>query len=849
MNNRIIEMLGQKSASGLIDFVEKTYASAKESDADNDIAEKAALELAKQARITKLSDAAFCELSQSCIRTTIPQSSRILFCGSKSQIQDLQPGDTVITPDGVWQIHDDFQEQAILSKKEMVASIPAEIQPKSDSSFTIMDLNDNQTEQSQKLTGALNKALIKKENSLYVSGPESQALQHLESVIRILRQQHLEKESAHRKLSKDIFKVLKIKNGVQLQFLAKRIAQECLEYYQQKGTEIFAADELSSYVIGELAKNIELRKLSVQALKILSYACYAYQPQISPRIICAGSNDMLNANDILKPGDTIILPNGVTQIDHDSNFHKILNQKEMGHTIPSSMIPEETSSITTILFENIAGFQPNSNEDLLINALNKAFQDSPNALYLGNIHAEINVVTHVLSGISHIVNEEIQRRNLKANVIFKALRVKTDAEFLNYFLERLYPGKMQTSELNTHVAEILQNSKRINLSNFTHAELKDLCEQCENWVPKLSSRILVSHSFPDNYQIGDTIILPDGIYQIRIDASSGIIKKEKFVDQTTLEALDIKDFFPTRSKDVHVYDDYSKENVQQLAQILNPIILKNPKGMYLYEIPSRESESYGAVKTVLKSMAKQELRARALHQFKGSLPQKFGFNFPKFSLFGLSKKVAPAVTISQSGVLNPVSSSHSNPEFSRAKMNRKQLIASASRLKNLQKKLLNPSQLAQQVEPSTSTMILQSPDLPDVQRTMPEVHAVINDIKLELEHTLSLSLSTRDSPDQKSVQILQDKHVLLEASKDIVAMHKPLLKAKVNNDVKAELFLQALGIPPTNGKQKVEVRGGHHALRKAVRELFQTFKAEENLQKQADSDDSDQDTVASSQHL
>ena len=112
---------------------------------------------------------------------------------------------------------------------------------------------------------------------------------------------------------------------------------------------------------------------------------------------------------------------------------------------------------------------------------------------------------------------------------------------------------------------------------------------------------------------------------------------------------------------------------------------------------------------------------------------------------------------------------------------------------------------------------------------------------------MGLTLSTENSPDEKSVRILQDKRVFMEASKDIVAMHKPLLKAKINNEVKAELFLQALGIPPTEGKQKVEVRGGHHALRKAVRELFQAFKAKESLQKNTDLDDSDQDTVASSQ--
>lgn len=852
MNNRIIQMLGQTSAPGLIDSIEKTYASADEPGAgdDNEHAENAAKALAKQAKITKLSNAALCELSDSCIRPSIPQSSRILLCGSKSQIQDLQPGDTVITLDGVWQVHDDFQVQTILSSKEMGAAIPAELQPQPGSTLTIIKLNDDPTEQSQKLTGALNKALLKKENSLYVSRPESEALQHVESVIRILRTQHLEKEIAHRKLSNNIFKLLKIKNGIQLQVLAKRIAQECGEYYQKRGTAVFAADELSSYIIDKLAKKINLRTWSVQELKILSSACFAYQPQISPRIINAGSKEMLNDSDVvsLQAGDTIILPDGVRQIDHAGTFHQILDAKQMRKPIPSSMIPTATSPITTILCNNTAALNPDSADGLLINALNNAFIDSSNAMYLGDESADASLIMNLLSGVAQITNEEIHRRHLKTNLIFKALGVKSDAEFLNYFLERLYPGKIEPPKLNTHIADILQNSKRINLTNFTDTELRDLCDQCENWVPKVSPRILVAHTFPDDYQINDTIILPNGIYQMRIDPSSGKIQQEKLVDQTTLDTLDINDYFPDSSKSVHIFDDYNQESVQQIARLLNPIILKNPKGMYLYEIPSRESESYGAVKTVLKKMAKQALGARALHHFKSSQPQKSRFNFSGFSLFRSGKTVAPEVISTPSEALNPEGSVQIQSELPRAKMNRKQLFAGAQRLKSLQQKLRNPSPLAQQVAPSTTTMLLQSQDLSDVQRTIHEVHSAIDEISIELGHTLSINFSTEMSLDQKSVQILQGKSLFLEASNDTVAMHKPLLKAQINNEAKAELFLQALGIPPTEGKRKVEVRGGNHALRKAVRELFQTFKAQEHLQKKADPSDSDQETIASSQH-
>ncbi|MCX7119599.1 MAG: hypothetical protein NTZ86_07040, partial [Legionellales bacterium] len=80
--------------------------------------------------------------------------------------------------------------------------------------------------------------------------------------------------------------------------------------------------------------------------------------------------------------------------------------------------------------------------------------------------------------------------------------------------------------------------------------------------------------------------------------------------------------------------------------------------------------------------------------------------------------------------------------------------------------------------------------------------------------------------------------VFMEASPDTVAMYKPLLQAKLKDQQKAELFLQALGIPPTQGKQKVKVRGGHHDLRDKIRRLFKEYKDKEHLQQDNDTDTS-----------
>ena len=100
----------------------------------------------------------------------------------------------------------------------------------------------------------------------------------------------------------------------------------------------------------------------------------------------------------------------------------------------------------------------------------------------------------------------------------------------------------------------------------------------------------------------------------------------------------------------------------------------------------------------------------------------------------------------------------------------------------------------------------------------------------------------KSSSDAQTVKILQDHRVFMEASPDTVAMYKPLLQSKLKDIKKAELFLQALGIPPTQGKQKVEVRGGHHNLRVAIRQLFKQYKDQEHLQKELDQSGSETDT-------
>ncbi|NDH68140.1 MAG: hypothetical protein EBY22_09635 [Gammaproteobacteria bacterium] len=112
------------------------------------------------------------------------------------------------------------------------------------------------------------------------------------------------------------------------------------------------------------------------------------------------------------------------------------------------------------------------------------------------------------------------------------------------------------------------------------------------------------------------------------------------------------------------------------------------------------------------------------------------------------------------------------------------------------------------------------------QRTINEVEIDMSEVAAQLNKAAEVKYESKYNESDRTVQILEKTKknvVVMAASTDRVAMYKPLLQAEIALQDKAILFLKALGIPPTDGKEKIKIRGGHHDLRQAIRDQFQEY--------------------------
>lgn len=822
----------------MVDFIANTYQE-WEAGADADkqpFTQYAAKSLAKHIDISTLSDTKLMELGVHCKEWAwdiAPISSRIILCGSKTQIINPQPGDTIITSEGVWQIDSNFQEQHILSKKEMTQYLPANQHPISSTPLELFLVNDNQTEHDDDLpnitkgkqfTTALNQAILKKGRGLYLGTQTS--TQRTTDVLRILHNNQITAIFKQRNLSKHLLKQLSLNSDIQFIRLATQAYQDCIQAFEKRGIMSSAnpvtAEDTIIYINAVLARKLHLQQLSDTELKMLAYACYTYEPQFSAKIHCAGSVAQLDASKIYAKGDTIILPEGVWQIDYTGQFKQLLNKQAMTQHIPERFIPNPTADITTINSRTAHGATNMDEAMVLTEALNTALQNKkPSALYLGQTAAaEPKEIMDLLNAVTYLTQKEMNRRTLRNPLILKILGLKNDVEFMHYWT-RLYsnfmedwknanpdypPDAFPRAAYATYISTALQKSGRVHLATLSDAELILLHKQCDSWSPSLSPRILFCHTIPADYHIGDTLILPTGVYQMRVN-SAGTIIQETIIDARNMQKYpELLANHPTSKTEVLILDQYSKKDqakaLTTLRDRLNPIIREHTKGMYLRNIGENAEKSHGAIPIALKNLVEQEQYNRLLHRYQTESTHKSYFEFSGF--FPSIKKGAPASS----------------------KMDTKQLRAATQQLKALQD--MDP--LAQQVTPSPAIMLLHSNQSPAKPRTLVHVETAIQEVIRELHGTLGEDYQPQQNTAMQTIQVLQNSQIIMEANPKTVAVYKPLLKAKIDNERKAELFLQALGIPPTHGKDKISVHGGHHALRKAIRSKFQEYKNQEQEQ-------------------
>ena len=130
--------------------------------------------------------------------------------------------------------------------------------------------------------------------------------------------------------------------------------------------------------------------------------------------------------------------------------------------------------------------------------------------------------------------------------------------------------------------------------------------------------------------------------------------------------------------------------------------------------------------------------------------------------------------------------------------------------------------------PSTdNVMSVDSAVQSEPQRTIDEVKSVMSEVVVDLNRVAGEDkYESKCNDSREIVQILEKTTaaaVVMEASTNSVSMYKPLLQANIELQDKARLFLKALGIPPTDGKESIKIRGGHRDLREAIRVQFQAY--------------------------
>lgn len=771
---------------------------------------------------------------------TLPHSQRLIVCASKKKISNVQTGDTIMTPEGVWQIDSQFQEHLVLDSKGMQV-IPKEFIPTSSTEFTAISTNDTH---STSLISHLNAALVKKKDALYL-GTEDTTIIHeaikllnalksrIEQRIATLRPEETLLRTLNLKNTHDLYLlVIKINNAYLKSLSLPDIASNELQKDELQEVAGVGADEEVIFYREFLHKTAALQNLSDKQLQILQYVCRHYQPlPTSERIIVAASLSQLEDNigkEIEKDGglfqliegDTVVLPNAVYQYTSAQKLQKMLQMNEMKRHIPGGYIPNTHSDFKILYGRYDTNNVENVDAITLSQALNKALGPYSNAYFIGNSQLTYRT-TNTLAQMSDLATNKINRRKLKTNFIFKALLFNNDAEFI-HFWERTRPDTQvnSTVEIYTNnMMDVLQKSNRINFANLSDTELQILGEQCDTWSPNVSSRILCCHTMPTNYQIGDTILLPDGIFQMQIN-SSGKIIQERIMDQATMKRLDLLKYLPTSETGVIVHNDYHQDlTLLDLKETLNPFIIKHPKGMYLSELEGSRLQPFSAFNAALKNLAVAELQNRALKKLHTTPPKRFYLPFQDMRLFQSSTKVKP-ISPKLDMLLQPA------PAVPLTR-NIKDLQSVGKRIKNTQKALKHGNNLISRVEPSATSLLMHS-HLPEAkQRTFEDIKDTIEDVAEELSLTLIDNLTIKENRQEGTIKILHNTETILETSARTLAVYKPLLQTDMDNDVKAALFLKALGIPPTEGKDRIEVQGGNHDLRKTIRKLFKQMKKDE----------------------
>ena len=570
-----------------------------------------------------------------------------------------------------------------------------------------------------------------------------------------------------------------------------------------------------------LADSLKILRLKDYDLINLSSSCNPWSPQMSARLILGQSNSQIPD---LQIGDTIITPNGLWQIHPDFEEKLILNQQQwskIAAIIPHSL---KTDSVTPF---RIIEINNQNTKDLgaLVATLNTQCASRPNYIYLG---VEESDIIFKCQEIMRILNDQYLIKALRNKDIFsclwKLLGLKTESEFGYYALSIIheYDGLQVNGaeKVGDYLLNYLNNSlaKKINLRKLNKQQLEFLEYAARNYkLVNQSTRIIRAASLDSvniwgQMNLGDTILVPEGVFQIDYEG-----KSHKIMPPEAMKKIIRAEFIPTSNNPLEVINpsfDFSEENkFYQHAlltdDLMNVIAQSDLNSLCLTEEKLDYFTTAITASIAFLAKAEQALSARALSRIQEyKLPKPSCLPSFDFLLFKTEPKLH-----AQSNTNAPLPSSQSTLFIN---------TVDATLNRHCSENSTAESRATEHQVPS-----------PAKPRTIEEITASMDEIKEEISAISGIELSCNVEQKKQVVVLstLNDNIPYMKASSNRVAVYKPLLEMdSLGLEDKANLFLQALGIPPTHGKKQIKVRGGHHHLRAEIRKLFKAYKAEEHSQ-------------------
>jgi len=398
---------------------------------------------------------------------------------------------------------------------------------------------------------------------------------------------------------------------------------------RKQASKPLGADEQMPFFLDFLYERYgaKIRKLNHKDLQALSTESYDHQPKLSPRIIVKTASSSPEPD--FEIGDTIVDPeNGVLQI-FSSTTGKLqatriltveeLQQHDLAKWQPKSNEPANIyqcdvsdQKIEIAQYELRESTDPQAQSDLkntiaqyqsvleLMILLNNIMRKHPNRLYLGETMGQTGLNSSYISSPIHLMCSDEQKNRLisRNNLVLKAFKLKNDAAFISAY--ETETGKIPAS---------------VDLSTWSNVDLETLQQQCDDWRPQHSEKMIVCSQAPDikSLDIGDTVITPDGVSQVQRNAS-GNLKYTKMLTKKQLGKIDsIQPYLPKAGEPDITYSNFSDQRqptysvATLLRGALNTALSTQPNSMFIQTPPKSHQDTYGKITTALKAQATEEL--------------------------------------------------------------------------------------------------------------------------------------------------------------------------------------------------------------------------------------------------